>query len=507
MTASLRVLFAASECAPLTKTGGLGDVAAALPAALRRLGVDVHVLLPGYREVLGAVSAHAVAPVPPSAGFPPARLLAAEHPNGVPLLILACPQLYEREGGPYLNPQGLDWPDNALRFGLLSHVAAWLASAHSPCDWRCDLVHCNDWQTALAPAYLHWSGNTDIPSLVTIHNLAYQGIFPPDVLPSLGLPAQSLDINGLEFHGKVSFLKAGLYYARRISTVSPTYAREIQSEPLGFGLHGLLAARTGELEGILNGVDLDTWNPATDPCLSATYDAASLARKSENTRALRSRFGLQPRPEQPLLGVVSRLVAQKGIDLVVQAADALAALPAQLIVLGTGDAPIEQALAAMAARNPGKVAVIRGFDEPLSHLIEAGADIFLMPSRFEPCGLNQMYSQRYGTLPVVRRTGGLADSVVDCTPRSLESGAATGFVFEAASRQALVAAVRRAVAAWRRPEIWQRLQRNAMARDFGWAASARRYIALYKTMRTAAAYPSPAPELRARSSTRSRTDG
>jgi starch synthase len=507
---SLRVLFAASECAPLTKTGGLGDVASALPAALRRLGIDVQVLLPGYREVLGAVSARALAEVPPSAGFPPARLLAAEHPNGVPLLILACPELYEREGGPYLSPQGLDWPDNALRFGLLSYVAAWLASARSSCEWRCDLVHCNDWQSALAPAYLHWWDNADnaeTPSLVTIHNLAFQGIFPPEVLPSLGLPAQSLDINGLEFHGKVSFLKAGLYYARRISTVSPTYAREIQSEPLGFGLHGLLAARSAELEGILNGIDLDVWNPATDPCLSTTYDAETLARKAQNTCALRERFGLQPQAEQPLLGVVSRLVAQKGLDLVVQAADALVALPAQLIVLGTGDAPMERALADVAARNPGKIAVIRGFDEPLSHLIEAGADIFLMPSRFEPCGLNQMYSQRYGTLPVVRRTGGLADSVVDYTPRSLEAGTATGFVFEAANPHALVAAVRRAVAAWRRPSLWQRLQRNAMARDFGWAASARRYIALYRTMQREAAYPSPALALRARSSSRSRRGG
>jgi starch synthase len=482
VTGSLRVLFAASECAPLTKTGGLGDVAGALPAGLCNLGTDARVLLPGYREVLSAVTTRPVASLPAAAGFPPSRLLAAEHPNGVPLLILACPQLYEREGGPYLDPKGLDWPDNARRFGLLCYAAALLASPHSPCDWRADILHCNDWQTALAPAYLHWWGNADVPSLVTIHNLAYQGIFPPEVLPSLGLPAESLDINGLEFHGKVSFLKAGLYYAQRIGTVSPTYAREIQSEPLGFGLHGLLAARSNELEGILNGIDLEVWNPASDACLSATYDASSLARKARNTQTLRQRFGLEPRPEQPLLGVVSRLIPQKGIDLVVQATDALLALPAQLIVLGTGDAPIEEALAALAARNPGKVAVVRGFDEALSHLIEAGADIFLMPSRFEPCGLNQMYSQRYGTPPVVRRTGGLADSVVDCTARSLETGMATGFVFEAANASALMAAVRRAVAVWRQPDLWQRLQRNAMARDFGWAASARRYIALYQAM-------------------------
>jgi starch synthase len=419
----------------------------------------------------------------PRAGrFPAARLIEARHPNRVPLLILDCPEYFQRDGGPYLTAQGLDWPDNAQRFGLLSWVAALLASPRSPCDWRCELVHCNDWQTALAPAYLHWWGNTDVPSLVTIHNLAYQGIFPADVLPSLALPPESLDVNGIEYYGKVSFLKAGLFYAHRVSTVSPTYAREIQSEPLGFGLHGLLSARRNALEGILNGVDVDTWDPASDRYLSATYDADTLALKRRNTAALRERFGLNRRPEQPLLGVVSRLIEQKGIDLVVQAAEDLLALPAQLIVLGTGDAPIVKALAALAARKPGKVAFVEGFDESLSHCIEAGADIFLMPSRFEPCGLNQMYSQRYGTLPVVRRTGGLADSVVDCTPASLQSGTATGFVFEAATARALTEAVRRAVEAWRQPDLWQRLQRNAMSRDFGWDSSARRYVALYREM-------------------------
>lgn len=487
MPAPLRVLFAASECAPLTKTGGLGDVAAALPAALRTLGVDVRVLLPGYREVLGAVGAvRPMVSLPAFAGLPSARLLAAEHPNGVPLLILACPELFEREGGPYLDPLGRDWPDNAIRFGLLSYAAALLASPRNRGDWRCDLVHCNDWQSALAPAYLHWWEYAGVPSLVTIHNLAYQGLFPASTLPALGLPAQSFDIEGVEFHGQVSFLKAGLYYAHRISTVSPTYAREIQSEPLGFGLHGLLATRRNDLAGILNGIDLDLWNPATDPYLSANYDASTLERKAINTRELRARFGLDATPAQPLLGVVSRLIEQKGIDLVVQAAKQLMALPAQLIVLGTGDAPIEAALAALAASNPGQVAFVRGFDEPLSHRIEAGADIFLMPSRFEPCGLNQMYSQRYGTLPVVRRTGGLADSVVDCTPQSLEAGEASGFVFEDPTAPALVGAVRRAVTMWRQPQTWRHLQQNAMARDFGWATSARRYVGLYEALLDAA---------------------
>jgi starch synthase len=488
-TAALRVLFAASECAPLTKTGGLGDVAAALPAALRALGIDVRVLLPAYREILAALPAAVpVARVPAAAGLPAATLLAAQHANGVPLLLVACPQLFERDGGPYLDKTGRDWTDNALRFGLLSRVGALLATDESPYAWRCDVLHCNDWQTALAPAYLHWHGKPARPSLVTLHNLAYQGIFARETLRTLGLPPQSFDIEGVEFHGKLSFLKAGLYYATRISTVSPSYAREIQTEPLGFGLHGLLAARSQHLVGILNGIDPHAWDPANDPSLEATYDAATLARKQINTAGLRRNFGLHARPAVPLLGIVSRLVAQKGIDLVVAAADDLLALPAQLIVLGTGDAEIEDALAALAARAPGEVAVIRGFDEALSHRIEAGADIFLMPSRFEPCGLNQMYSQRYGTPPVVRRTGGLGDSVVDCTAQSLAAGRATGFLFEQPTPDALLAAVARAVALWRRPQAWVQLQRNAMARDFSWAQSALRYQELYRSMTAAGSH-------------------
>lgn len=478
-----RVLFAASEYAPLTKTGGLADVAAALPAALRRRGADVRVLLPGYREVLAGLDRpQIVAELQRLGSFPPARVLAAAAPDGQPLLVLACPELFERDGGPYLDPAGRDWPDNALRFGYLSYVAAMFGGNACPGDWRPQVLHCNDWQTGLAPAYLHWSFTRAAPALMTIHNLAYQGIFPPAFVARLGLPAQSLDVDGVEYFGSLSFLKAGLYYADRINTVSPTYAREIQAEPLGFGLHGLLAGRSRALEGILNGIDTAVWDPASDRALSATYDADSLERKARNTFALRQRFGLQQRPEIPLLGVVSRLVAQKGIDLVVDAAAALLDLPAQLIVLGTGDVSIERDLTRLARSRRGSVAVIEVFDEALSHLIEAGADMFLMPSRFEPCGLNQMYSQRYGTPPIVRRTGGLADSVVDCTPATLAAGTATGFVFDEASAPALLTAVRRAMAVWRDPPAWQSLQRNAMAREFGWEVSAGRYLDLYNSM-------------------------
>jgi len=479
----LRVLFVASEAAPLTKTGGLADVAAALPVALRELGVDVRVLLPCYTEVLaGSKDAAPIAQLAPIGVFPEATLLSAHAPNGQPLILLACPELYERNGGPYLDASGRDWPDNAVRFGFLSYVAALLGSDATPIGWRCDIVHCNDWQRGLAPAYLHWSGRPRAPSLMTLHNLAYQGIFAPSFVPRLGLPLQSFHVDGLEYYGSMSFLKAGIYYAERISTVSPTYAREIQSEPLGFGLHGLLAARRNVLEGILNGIDVGAWDAATDPALYANYDAHSLERKSRNKDGLRERFGLRASLEGPLLGIVSRLIPQKGIDLVIACATQLIGLPAQLIVLGTGDADIEQDLADLARTYPGDVAFIRGFDEALSHLIEAGADIFLMPSRFEPCGLNQMYSQRYGTPPVVHRTGGLADSVVDCTPETLAAGAATGFVFNAASPGSLIAAAQRAANVWRTPELWRRLQRNGMARDFGWTASARRYLELYRSM-------------------------
>lgn len=477
------MLFAASEMAPLTKTGGLADVAAALPIALRDLDVDIRILLPGYRDVLAGIDhVNTMAELPSLGAYPAAKLLSARAPNGTPLIVLACPELYERDGGPYLDSQGSDWPDNPVRFGLLSYVAFLLSSEVSPCDWRCDILHCNDWQCGLAPAYAHWSGRANAASLMTIHNLAYQGSFAPSFVSRLGLPPQSFGIEGVEYYGQMSFLKAGLYYADRISTVSPTYAREIQSEPLGFGMHGLLASRSEALIGILNGIDEQAWNPSTDPTLAANYDAARIADKARNKDELRRRFKLDASSDVPLLGIVSRLIPQKGIDLIAACAEQLLAAPAQIIVLGTGEGWIEGQLAALAQARPGQVAFIRGFDEALSHLIEAGADIFLMPSRFEPCGLNQMYSQRYGTLPVVHRTGGLADSVVDCTPATLAIGSATGFVFDTSTSAAFLEAAGRALQAWRDPDIWRTLQRNAMARNFGWKASANRYHALYRAM-------------------------
>ena len=476
----LRVLFATSECAPLVKTGGLGDVSAALPAALAALGVDARILLPGYRQVLAQLpQCREIARLAPAADFPAARLLRDPGAPGVPLYVLDCPQFFDRSGGPYQNEAGSDWSDNALRFGLLSRTAALLGSAANPLDWRPQLIHCNEWQTGLAPAYLRYAAGPRAATLLTIHNLAFQGIFEPDLVAALGLPAQSFSPDGVEYYGKLSFLKAGLQLADGITTVSPRYALEIQGEVLGFGLHGLLSARKDRLYGILNGIDTALWNPTTDPLIASRYGADTLAAKAGNKLALQQRLGLAAAREMPLFAVVSRLTEQKGLDWLLEIAAQLLALPAQLVLLGGGDPQLERGFVALARSHPRQASATIGFDETLAHLIEAGADAFLMPSRFEPCGMNQMYSQRYGTPPVVRATGGLADTVVDCTPATLADGSASGFVFHEPSAAALLAAVGRATGAWRDDATWRALQRNGMARDFGWDTSARRYAEIY----------------------------
>jgi len=476
----LRILFATSECAPLVKTGGLGDVSAALPAALKALGLDPRILLPGYRPVLAQLQkCREVARFAATADFPAARLLQGQTPSGVPLLALDCSELYDRAGGPYQNEAGGDWTDNALRFGLLSRVAALLGSADSPLGWQPDVVHCNDWQTGLAPAYLRYAAGARAATLQTIHNLAYQGIFEPQFVAALGLPPECFTPDGAEYYGKLSFLKSGLQFADAITTVSPTYALEIQSEPLGFGLQGLLAARRDGLSGILNGIDTGLWNPATDPLIAGRYDADALGAKAINKSALQRRLSLAPSPAMPLFAVVSRLTAQKGLDWLLAIAPQLLALPAQLAILGSGEPQLERSFRALAQSHAEQMSTTIGFDETLAHLIEAGADAFLMPSRFEPCGMNQMYSQRYGTPPIVRATGGLADTVVDCAPATLAAGSASGFVFHEPSAQALLAAVERAAGTWHDSASWRALQRNGMARDFGWETSARRYAAIY----------------------------
>jgi starch synthase len=486
----LRILFVTPECAPWIKTGGLGDVSLALPRALAALGHDVKLLMPAYGELR----------TPPGEG----RLLvrhAAAHPwpawqvvdagdavreeHGFSLLLLDCPERYYRPGNPYLDEHGRDHADNAQRFALLAHAAASLSGIpQGPQGWHPQVVHGNDWPCGLLPGYLdHYARGTGLPrpaSLFTVHNLAFQGLFPLELAPELAVPQAWLQPQGAEFWGQLSFMKAGLRFADLLTAVSPTYAREIQLEPLGFGLQDLLASRAGSLQGILNGIDPAVWNPATDALIARRYDLDTLdAGKAANKAALQRRMGLPEAPTSMLLGMVSRLTEQKGVDLVLDRLPLLLELGAQLVVLGSGDPALEQRLREAAAAHPLHVAVKIGFDEALAHQVEAGADAFLMPSRFEPCGLNQMYSQAYGTPPIVHATGGLADSVVDLeeSPRT-----ATGFSFGADDAEALGQALQRAHAAWLQPQTWRNLQRNGMRRDFSWQASARAYVHAYRTL-------------------------
>lgn len=483
----MKVLFATSEIAPWVKTGGLGDVAAALPPALRALGCDVRVLVPRYPALREAFpAAEHLVHLPWMGGhLPGADVYVAQPEGSFPFLLLDCPMLYDRPGNPYLGPEGHDWLDNHLRFGLLSRVAARLASTATPLDWRPDVLHCHDWQTGLAPYYLRFHEAGGAASVVTIHNLAFQGVFPPQLLDELALTGADWHMEGVEYYGLISFLKAGLRHADALTTVSPTYAREIQTDTEGMGMQGLLRLRADRLTGILNGIDDTVWNPALDPHIAMRYDREHLDAKRRNKLALQREMGLAERDDCPLFGVVSRLTQQKGLDLVAEIGAALVGLPAQLAVLGSGDKALEAAFRELAERHPGQVAVTIGYSDPLAHRIEAGADCFLMPSRFEPCGLNQMYSLAYGTPPLVRATGGLADTVTNYTPAGLADGSANGFVCQAATAAAILDTAGAAAALWQDKANWRQLQRNAMARDFRWAGPARQYLDLYASLRSA----------------------
>ena len=482
-TRKIPALFVTSEAAPLVKTGGLADVSGSLPVALMHQGVDVRVLMPGYPAVMeGVKSKGRLTSFPALGELPASQVLAGKLPGGVPLLIVDCPRLYERPGGPYQDTTGKDWADNDLRFGLLGYVAAMLSTSQSPVSWRPQILHCNDWQAGLAPAYLRYMPGEHARSVMTIHNLAYQGVFPPVTVSRLGLAPSSFSPDGVEYYGNMSFLKAGLFYADHVTTVSPNYAQEIQREPLGMGMQGLLAHRAAHLTGILNGIDTDAWDPESDPYIAKYYNASRLPVKLENKRALQGRLGLEANDDIPLLGSVGRFTHQKGFDLLLQCVPDLLKLPVQLAVLGSGDAELQESWQALARSHAGKIGVQIGYDESLAHQIEAGADLFVMPSRFEPCGLNQMYSQRYGTPPIVHATGGLVDSVVDATPEAIAARTATGFAFAPMSRPALLAAVTRAVTAYRDKKLWRQLQKNGMGRDFSWEASAQRYVELYRAL-------------------------
>lgn len=481
----MKILFATPECAPWVKTGGLGDVSGALPAALAALGHDVRVLLPAYRGMKISGEVGDSIDIPAYGRWPAAQLLPVRADNGVTLLLLACPALYQRAGGPYVDASGQDYHDNVVRFGFLSRVAAMLGAHYSPIPgWQADVVHANDWPCGLAPLYLAQARATAAgqtvevaAGVITIHNMAFQGVFPMDSADMLGVPGHWRGMEGVEFWGQLSMLKAGLQFADAITTVSPTYAREIQTPEFGWGLDGVLRARADRLSGILNGIDTDVWNPAKDPLLPHRYDSGDLAGKARNKAALQAACGLAPDPKAQLFGIVSRLTAQKGIDLVLANLDRLLQGRAQLVVLGTGDPGLQQALTAAAASAPKAVSVTVGFNEGLAHHIEAGADCFLMPSRFEPCGLNQMYSQAYGTVPLVGGTGGLVDSVRDATT---DPDGGTGFVMRSGDAVGFAEALDRVKAAWKKPAIWKRLQANGMRQDFDWQASAARYVKVYE---------------------------
>jgi starch synthase len=475
----LRVLFVASEAYPLVKTGGLGDVSYALPNALRQLGADVRLLLPGYPSVLEQLSLIEVHEnIKLSSLSEPVRILAGTMRGEItPVYVIDYPALYDRDGGPYQDSKGKEWKDNALRFGILSKVAALFGSHHFL--FKPHIIHCNDWQTGLVPTFLKFTPEHQARTIMSIHNIAYQGLFAPEVIDLLGLSPKSFSMFGLEYHGQVSFIKAGLYYADWITTVSPTYAQDIQTQEYGCGLEGLLTERQNQLTGILNGIDTDTWNPDKDPYLSRHYNIENLPVKVRNTQALRNTLRLSPSKQAPLLGMITRLTEQKGLDLLLPIIPNIVETGAQLAILGTGDPKLEKSLQQLASQYPKQISVTIGYNEELAHQIEAGAHLFLMPSKFEPCGLNQMYSMRYGTLPIVRQTGGLADTVVDATPNNIKNKTATGFVFEKKDSNALLSCVQRALKIFRDKTTWRKLQVNAMSCDFSWRKSAQQYIALY----------------------------
>ena len=471
-----RLLFVASEAYPLIKTGGLADVAGSLPEVLRQKGMDVRLLLPAYQHVLESIEPPSLV-VEMEVDGDALRILGTRLPGTeVTTWLLDHPLFSQRPGNPYHDAHGAPWPDNADRYMLLCRVAAAIATGEAGLDWRPDVLHCNDWHTGPAIALTHLREQRP-RTVFTIHSLAHMGLFDRATFDRLRLPEQFWRDSALEFYGQCSFIKGGLVYADYITTVSPTYAMEICASPGGMGLEGLLSQRRDRLVGILNGIDSQVWNPASDPYLLQTYSPESVADKARNKTALQADLGLAPVDDRPLVGLVGRLVEQKGLELILPVLADMLACPVQLVILGTGEARYEAA----AAANPDAMAVVLAYDESLAHRIEAAADVFLMPSLFEPCGLNQLYSLRYGTLPLVRAVGGLADTVVDSNPQTLADGSATGFVFERPDAAELLAALRRACALWYEHSAWRQVQLNAMSQDFSWQHSANRYLQLYNT--------------------------
>jgi starch synthase len=477
----MRVLFTTAEAYPLAKTGGLADVSRALPVALRRLGMDVRLLMPAYpRAYVRVENPKFAATIPAALGIDDATLIAGTFPEtDLPVYLIDSPSLFRRPGGLYQDETGEDWPDNPLRFAFLAHVGREIATGRLKIGFTPDLVHANDWHAGLLPLYLSLEDSPRPASIFTTHNMAFQGNFAPEWLERIGIPAALFSPGGVEFYGKISYLKTGLRYADRVTTVSPTYAREILTPAFGCGMDGVLAERGDDFSGILNGIDEAVWNPAIDPLLPRTFHDSDISGKRACKAALQAEFGLAVSPETPLFGFVSRLTHQKMADVILEILPWLAEQDAQFVAVGEGDAKLEAAFAAMSERFPEKIATIIGYDEPLAHKLQAGSDVLLAPARFEPCGLTQLYALRYGSLPVVRRTGGLADTVIDATAAAIADRSATGFVFDEPTADDLMTAVNRAQSLYREPLIWRRLQMQAMAQDFSWISSATQYAALY----------------------------
>ena len=481
MPAALRVLHAAAEVFPLVKTGGLADVVAALPVAERAAGCDARLLLPGYPAILEALrTPRTVCEAGPAFGALRVRLLRGRLPDtNMPAYVIDAPYLFRRAGGPYLDAAGAEWPDNAQRFALLGWLAAHLAAGDADDRWQPDVVHAHDWHAALACTYMAGHASTRARSVFTIHNLAFQGLFPLPDAALLNLPSRWLTSDGLEFHGQLNFMKAGLVHADLVTTVSPTYAREIGTAEFGCGLEGVIRARGASVVGILNGIDDQQWDPATDPALAARFSAHDLTGKLVCRRALQQELGLDVDDDALVLTIVSRLSAQKGLDLVIASLEPLVQAGVQLALQGTGDPALEAAFRMAMDAHPGRVQARMEWDEDRAHRLVAGADAIAVPSRFEPCGLTQMYGLRYGTVPIVRRVGGLADTVVDGAPEHLADGTATGVVFDAATPASFERAVRRALELRRSPASWRAIMQQGMQAPLSWAGPAQAYLDLY----------------------------
>ena len=474
-----KVLYISSEAFPLIKTGGLGDVAGSLPIALLKKSQDVRLLLPAYPEVLKKITKSKTLAVSTYYNQP-VKIIETRLPgSNVIVWLVDCPTIFNRSGGPYSDDRGHEWHDNALRFAIFCHAAVDISLNNLQLNWQPEVVHCNDWQSGLVPALL--SLETQRPATIfTIHNLAYQGVFNQQTFTDLHLPPELWHMHGLEFYNQLSFIKGGLTYADKITTVSPSYAREILQAEYGYGLDGLLKNRHQHLSGILNGIDDNYWNPGTDNHLKQKYNRRSLDKKCLNKTNLQETLALPVNDAIPMIGMISRLVEQKGLDIILQGLQTLLSLPIQLVILGTGETHYEMQLIEWAEKYPDKLKVIIGYDESLAHKIEAASDIYMMPSTFEPCGLNQLYSLRYGTLPIVTRVGGLADTVIDASEKNMADSTANGFVLKEKSASALLTEVNKALNLYQKPKMWRQLQINAMHGDFSWQTSAEHYINLYQ---------------------------